>query len=451
MDRNRDRMYWEIEPYADINNLEDLKKERRKMEEKYETSTTKIQHVPYYMRNLNKYEKYYFPNLISIGPAHDDPRLSRGREYKVMWMLMYAEESRKTPQFLYQRIFNNIAELRGLFSPELLVRISDVFLARMLLVDGCAMLQIMEKATPSEFKDLKVKIDIQVIIRDLFLLENQLPYKVLELLCKDETELKISMYRFCKLHNTFTVLESPHSLRFKDAEDRIEILKKSSPPNHLLDCLRRYILVDEMASIGKDQCQINVAITNANKKEKYISYRNIQELKACGIQVKRQKNVSLNNISFRSSCFGGKLHLPPLILEDSTVTVLLNLVAYEMCPDFENNFEICSYVKLLDLLIDSAEDVKELRSSRVLHNSLGSDEEVVELFNAISSGLMHNPDIYSGIREVMEKHYKKKLSIWVAEAYYSYFKSPWTIIAFLAALIALVLTALQTWLAFKSS
>ncbi|KAI4346918.1 hypothetical protein L6164_007781 [Bauhinia variegata] len=331
----------------------------------------------------------------------------------------------------------------NLFQDTKEVSFSLDYMAWMLFVDGCAVLQILEKVNLSKFKDLKVKVDIQVIVRDLFLLENQLPYEVLKLLSQNESKLKEFMYGLCKLQNTFTLLGSPHTSSSAIRE---------SPPAHLLDCLRTYILVsDQMDSIDKDNCQINFARTNANKKEKYISYRNIQELKSAGIRVKRQKNSSLKNITFSSSVFGGKLHLPQLILEDSTVTILLNMIAYEMCSDFENKFEICSYVNLLDLLIDSSEDVKELRSAGILHNSLGSDEEVVELFNTISSGLLHDPNLYSGISEVMEKHYKKKLSVWVAEAYYSYFRSPWTIIAFLAALIVLVLTALQTWQAFESN
>ncbi|KAI4346922.1 hypothetical protein L6164_007785 [Bauhinia variegata] len=412
---------WVIESEYYQRELVNLEEKRRKLEENYETSITKIQHVPYYMRNLQKYVKYYIPNLISIGPIHKgNERLKRGHEFKLMWTSMYAEENRQTPEQLLTRIVNNIKGLRGLFSPEF-VSIRDRHLAWMLFVDGCAVLQIMEKANLSKLEDLKVKVDIQVI-------------------------------------NMFTTLES---------SPQIETLKQSSPPTHLLDCLRTYFLSSVMDSNHKDEHQLNVrqledeqikaanlsnvAGTSANEKEKYISYRNIRELKAAAIQVKRKNNISLKNISFSSSFFGGKLYLPPLILDDSTVTVLWNLVAYEMCSDFKNNLEICSYVKLLDLLIDHPEDVRELRSSGILQNNLGSDEEVVELFNAIGSGLLHNPSQYSRIRDEVEKHYKKKLSIWMAEAYYIYFRSPWTVVALLAALIALVLTALQTWLAFKSS
>ncbi|KAI4346913.1 hypothetical protein L6164_007776 [Bauhinia variegata] len=527
-----------------------------KMEEDYKTSRSKIQVVPsyVYMQEEKKYEKYYSPKLISFGPIHHgDPKLKRGEQYKLMWTSMYAKARSLTPQDLYKRISNHIGELRGLFSWDehrQAKNYSDKDLAWMLFVDGCSVLQILEKvnlAKPEEY--LKVKVDILVIVeRDLFLLENQLPYQLLKLLNSDELKLKICMYAFCELQNMFTIFESSKGLLFRDPKRLIKIVKKSSSPTHLLDCLRTNIL-----SIGNDKDEqeqsslpahipergsvlaliLNALCTSifevyvrqifvlgfhklqnmftlrkpehgikrwktsslprferesergkqsspppildrqtseaerssetrlswrlaalvATTQERYntenfTSYRNIQELKVAAIQVKRQKNISLKNISFSSSLFYGKLNLPPLILNDTTVPILLNLAAYETCPDFINKFEISSYIKLLDLLIDEPEDVKELRSSGILHNSLGCDEDVVELFNTISSGLVHNPILYSGIKDKMEKHYRNKLRNIMAGAYYTYFKTPWSFIASAAAVSALALTALQTWKAF---
>ncbi|KAI4353169.1 hypothetical protein L6164_002140 [Bauhinia variegata] len=438
-----------------------LEETRKRAEENYESSMSKIQRAPYYMLRLKNYGKYLFPNLISIGPIHHGvAKLKRGEQHKLMWASMYAEANQQTPQVLHKRIADNIARLRGFFSWHEIGLADNHYsnddLAWMLFVDGCSVLQIFEKANLSRLEDLKVKVDIVAIVRDLLLLENQLPYEVLKLLSEDESKLKLSMYSFCELQNMFTVIESPYSLPFTEPEHQIEIIMHSSPPTHLLDCLRTCILSSGMDSIDKGKPQLEEGLTahvtsaHANKKERYISYRNIQELKAAAIGVKRQKNISLKNICFSSSLFGGNLHLPPLFLDDSTVTILLNLVAYEMCPDFKNKFEISSFIKLLDVLVDSPEDVKELRSSGILHNSLGSDEEVVEFFN-VGSTLLHSPTLYSRIREVIEMQYKRKLSIWMVEAYYTYFRSPWTIIASLAALIILVLTTLQTWQAFESN
>ena len=52
--------------------------------------------------------------------------------------------------------------------------------------------------------------------------------------------------------------------------------------------------------------------------------------------------------------------LPPIIVDDSTRPKFLNLIAYEMCLDFENDFGITSYISFLDSLID---DAKESRNT----------------------------------------------------------------------------------------
>ncbi|KAH1260472.1 hypothetical protein GmHk_02G003587 [Glycine max] len=79
--------------------------------------------------------------------------------------------------------------------------------------------------------------------------------------------------------------------------------------------------------------------------------------------------------------------LPEIVVDDTTAATVLNLIAYEMCPDFENDYGICSYVSFLDSLIDHPDDVKALRSEQILLNSLGSDEKVANLFNTISTDL----------------------------------------------------------------
>ena len=66
----------------------------------------------------------------------------------------------------------------------------------------------------------------------------------------------------------------------------------------------------------------------------------------------------------------GKLRLLPITVDDSIRPKFMNLIAYEMCPDFNNDFEVTSYICFLDSLIDEAEDVKALRDTSILHNGL---------------------------------------------------------------------------------
>jgi hypothetical protein len=111
------------------------------------------------------------------------------------------------------------------------------------------------------------------------------------------------------------------------------------------------------------------------KGQNWQSYRNVQELRAAGIFVERIRdtNCCLRNISFTKllACFG-YLWLPPITVDDSTGPKFLNLIAYEMCLDFKNDFGITSYVSFLDSLIDEANDVKLLRKARILHNALAA-------------------------------------------------------------------------------
>ncbi|KAK7280389.1 hypothetical protein RJT34_25453 [Clitoria ternatea] len=191
--------------------------------------------------------------------------------------------------------------------------------------------------------------------------------------------------------------------------------------------------------------------------------KNIQELKTVGIRVKANKlhknnALAWSNITFTSKWFGGELRLPVFDFSDSTPYFLWNVMAYEMCPDVDYKYECCSYFSFMDSLIDTVEDVKELRLAGVFQNLLGSDQDLANLFNELGndlptklySNVFHSQSVayskkYIMIKHQIENHYKTKWRTWLALAYNTYCNTPWTMIAFLAAFLALVLTFIQTW------
>ena len=146
----------------------------------------------------------------------------------------------------------------------------------------------------------------------------------------------------------------------------------------------------------------------------------------------------------------GYLWLPPITVDDSTRPKFLNLIAYEMCLDFKNDFVITSYIFFLDSLINEANDVKMQRKAGILYNCLGSDEEVAQVFNEIGTDLVPNSKIYGNIRFQIRKHYENKFMTLLAQFYHDHFSSPWTFMAFVGALLALVLTIIQTKYAVNS-
>ncbi|MBA0728983.1 hypothetical protein Golax_004596, partial [Gossypium laxum] len=210
---------------------------------------------------------------------------------------------------------------------------------------------------------------------------------------------------------------------------------------HLLNLLRERLLFKRKKPLWRhlrfsiDRRFINEART------KWHTFRNVKELKKAWIWLKASETSCLIDISFKHIFFVGKLRLPPITVDDST----MNLIAYEMCPDFDNDFSVTSYMCFLDSLIDGAEDVRELSDAGILYNRLGSDEEVTKLFNKMNTDLVPNPRIYSEVKGQIQNHCKNMWINHAAQAYHTYFSIRWTFLAFVGAIASLFLSALQTY------
>ncbi|XP_031270788.1 uncharacterized protein LOC116129182 [Pistacia vera] len=330
----------------------------------------KIQKVPSILRDNNNFTKHYVPRMIAIGPYHhNNPNLKNTEKLKLKLASLFIKKHTLNREVLYSKVRREIKDLRECYEEEATALFpDDDYLAWMFFVDGCALLHYIDFAVTDkedtmikEFKEKGIKIDYLVYAQqDLFLLENQLPYRVLV---------------------------------------------------SLISCMG-------------NQMPMKLSI------EKFIF----------GIRLRPSGTGCLRDITFNL----GTLRLPSIQVDDSTASKFLNLIAYEMCPDFLNDFGVSSYVAFLDILIDQAQDVKELRDKQILHNFLGSDEEVAKLFNEIGTDLVSNPNIYRDVKSKIQRRYDNKLMTSMAQFIHEYFRSPWSAIAFLAAIIALASTVAQT-------
>ena len=342
----------------------------------------------------------------------------------------------------------------------------DEDLIWLLLVDGCAILQYIDCAANNSFQVLKIKPNsLAFTQQDLFLLENQLPYRLLNWLMiwsAKEDKLGKSIETYIKSLVTAPPPDD-QSANFswkwlgslswrrsqyadKEKEESLHSkAKRQEDPIHLLDLLRTHLLDNHQRRNNGEK---------PNEKGKtWQSYRNVQELQAAGILVERTKkeNSCLRNIYFTKLGCLGYLWLPPITVDDSTRPMFLNLIAYEMCLDFQNDFAITSYISFLDSLIDEPSDVKMLRNAGILYNYLGSDDEVAQVFNEIGTDLVPNIEIYSEVKSQIQDLYKKQGRTWIPQVLHEHFSSPWTLTAFFGALLVLALTIIQTWYAVDSS
>ncbi|KAL4315252.1 hypothetical protein AHAS_Ahas15G0166500 [Arachis hypogaea] len=414
----------------------------------------KIQKIPPFLRQNTNFFQYCLPKMISFGPIHYRRKnLKLGQEFKILWASFYIQNLEKKQGFskehtfkkLHEKVENDIGLLRNLFSEDVTRSYDDEELTWMLLVDGCALLYYINNVDDQNPNVLRLKLDqLMYTWRDILLLENQLPLRLLELLVlrDDVAHLENILYNFIFMG---LAKRDPFTIRVNRAK-----------AIHLLDYIRSF----HTSTICNDD---DDDITPFPKEgESWERYKNIRDLIKAGIKVKPNETNKWewNKISFTSYWFSGELRLPVMVVNDATPYFFHNLIAYEMSPDFPNNFEFCSYFSMMDSLIDDAEDVKELRLAGVLRNLLGSDEEVAKLFNELGHELpakmfnyMVRTDLvayskeYIKVKHQINKHYGNKWKTWLAQARNTYFNTPWSLIAFLAAVLALALTSIQTWYA----
>ncbi|CAK8571137.1 unnamed protein product [Lathyrus sativus] len=461
----------------------------------HQNSRPKIQKVAEYLRNREHFEKQYSPKFVSIGPIHhDSPNLKLGENYKLTWAAKYIQTTQQDPEFLHKKIADNIFELKSRFADDVLAlaniaeslkdfRGLEEKLAWLLFADGCSLLYILinvklyqldkpkDRITnlgqidgvninvDDDPEHLNMKVDqLVLVMMDVLLLENQLPYKVLKLLWKNENDKELidTMKNFLKNYHWATqdkkttwsrpgIFSNTGQIKKTKAEDDLpnDIIET---PTHLLDLQRKMILLTKSNSKTEANKEANYEMKQSGKySEEMMTYRNIQDLTAVGIKLKSSRTRSPTDVDFSEDWFAAKLTLPEIVVDDNTAASFLNLIAYEMCPDFKNDYGICSFAVFMDSLIDHPEDVKKLRSKGILVNSLGSDEEVANLFNIISTDLVLNPETYLKVKAKIHEHYRNKCNIWITEGCNTYFSNPWAITGFIAAVIALVLTFVQTW------
>ncbi|PON32719.1 hypothetical protein PanWU01x14_358890 [Parasponia andersonii] len=471
----------------------------------YSNHRTKIQRVPAIMLRRGNCEEYYKPKVITIVPLHHNNCKSLP-EYKLKTKLTakFVRVSRQTGEWLLQEIKKNTKELKDCFDENEIKTYKDEDLARMLFLDGCTVLEFIHSFLKDELKDIEININgtqATLIQQDLFLLENQIPFRVLNLLMNlsgKKDELMTCIHNFVLMN--IMAPASYYLPKFISNIFRLEdgyapLFFQNQEPVHLLDLLRSQLLnSDDIDGADKDENnsqprnlsyqyslnsflrdslqpknpvlrfayfflygsgqsfgndQMNHLLRVAHFSMSRRSFRNVQDLKAAGIKFKLSNSHCLKAITFTTGFFTtGQLRLPPLIVDDSTACKWWNLVAFEMCPDNHGaNFGITSYLSFLDSLIDTEEDVKDLRLAHVLRNRLSSDAEVAELFNKIGSNLVPDHDAYLEVKNKIQRCYERRSSIWMAQVYHDHFRSPWTMLALFAAITALLLTAIQSWYA----
>jgi hypothetical protein len=258
--------------------------------------------------------------------------------------------------------------------------------------------------------------------------------KILENFSKDIHEIppqrelcweKIS-YFFSELPRSLKL--SSKSPRSKDTAYRLDLY------DHLLD-LFYFTFVDGEGQPERERRRYR-EITSWNR------YYSVNELKNVGISFMPSNTSVFTDVKFKKTLLGGALHIPPLSIEEETKSLLLNLAAYETCAGWYDGW-CTSYVCLMRSLIDKPEDVKELRSKGILRTTIGSDDQIAQIFKEITTNLAPNPSAYMEVKSSVESHYRSSVKRWILQ-----YKDPIsTAVVKYSFIYGIALSAIQAYLA----
>ncbi|MFQ6635677.1 hypothetical protein Gotur_011163, partial [Gossypium turneri] len=172
------------------------------------TANPLIREVPSILHRTEDFMKYFKSKVISIGPLHhDDPTLHESKELKLKLAAHFVKNIGDDKDSLYRNMKKEIDCLRKCYDPKELEKYSNdnEKLAWTFFVDGCAILQAVYMGYSNShdifdvYGQLFIKNDMLTFVySDLFLLENQIPFRVLELLTSsgDGKKFMDSIIRF---------------------------------------------------------------------------------------------------------------------------------------------------------------------------------------------------------------------------------------------------------------
>ncbi|KAL5700545.1 hypothetical protein ACHQM5_025972 [Ranunculus cassubicifolius] len=415
----------------------DFERKITQQETSKEWGKRSIYRVPASTKKLHK--EAYIPLEVSFGPYHCEEQELKKKmdEHKRRALHHFLDNSKKSLKTYVNELQKDVNSLMESYdSLDVKYWKEDIFL-QMMLLDGCFMLEILranEEITKpgntygmyDNAKDPIFSYHGKVYMmphfrRDMLMLENQLPMLLLHKLLSLEGVIEGDQVNYL------------NKLIFNFVNPRYHLPSDDSFL-HVLDLYRKSLLGNgqslpptKMKPPGNTQNAADIV-------------RSAEKLHEAGIDFKSSQNKSIMDISF--DC--GKLKLPTIVVDDMTESTFLNLMVFERLHVGAGN-EVTSFVSFMDNIIDTANDVRILHSCGIIHNAVGSEKAVANIFNGISKDLTPDPEgRLEKVHDELDGYCNIARNAYRAHLKRNYFKNPWALISLLAAIILMMLTIAQT-------
>ncbi|BAF28051.2 Os11g0278300 [Oryza sativa Japonica Group] len=419
---------------------EELKRAAEKVEANFTENKTKIHRFPANLRGVTKEGRYLVPSAVAIGPYHHDlPHLQEAEEVKraaayYFWRdwgdSAQGADPPQSAEAAYEKILSVAGNVRSCYVGDTAAGMScEADFAAMMFRDGCFLLQFMIfiRSSPGGLVAPSLQgwfnSKLASILRDIFLMENQIPWLVLQTLMSFKPALDVEDFI------------ARAGLGFEARLDLVKrplVLNGSYTPAHLLGLLRYYQCGS--IPIGRTDLHLPEGVTSLPQSSSAI------ELAEIGIQLVANDTSQLKDMGIYEGAprlFGG-IFLAPLVIDDLKACWLVNMVALEasITTGLGDEDIVSSYVLLLAMLMNREEDVHELRAKGLVRGGF-SDLETLEFFKNLVKQLFVGLDYFRILAELEAYRRKRRLLIPVHKFVYNNFKAIVTVFSVIGVLVGI--------------
>jgi hypothetical protein len=267
------------------------------------------------------------------------------------------------------------------------------------------------------------------ITYDMLLLENQIPFFILEYLYALALASNTSPLQNNKV---FSISELTHKflqnrVYIRPFEEMKEKINKHEGTKHFVD----FVLT----------CHRPLPSELPKKKRlETLTIPSATELYQSGVKFENVDDKNIFDIKFEK----GILKIPHLRIRGSTEIFFRNLIAYEQCELHDHYFN--DYVFIIDRLVDTSKDVELLVKSGILESKLPDSEAAASYINSLDLGpiLFSRNFYFTDLVENLNAYYRVPWHKWKASLKQDYFSTPWAGLSIVVAAILVVLTFIQT-------
>ncbi|KAH9650167.1 transmembrane protein [Citrus sinensis] len=370
----------------------------------------------------------YEPQIIAIGPLtchllDNKTHFGEMQKLKVLYLKRLLQRKgadfKDLQEFLCTRRW--VVEKAYLLYAQPILMSQDKFV-EMLVLDAFFIVELFHKFRLEQWDNdnnvFKTSWVRKKLRRDLLLAENQLPFFVLReyfVYTAMPEDQKTSFYDLLEDQKT-SFYDLVRGFFCNILHVSLWEVPIESPTWHLLGFIHNSV-PRNISPARKDNWNFIVCATN---------------LKEAGIKFEKIEGGSLLSIEFDKDA--GILKIPRLTIDDDTESFFRNISVYEQFFPIDAYAPFINYVKFMDSLINTAKDVELLCENKILHNFLGDDEVVANMFNRLGDSTFYDVNDYCD----------RLWNRWIANLRHDYFNTPWAIISVFAALFLLILTLTQT-------